>query len=65
MERILRMILGRVVRQGVNSGIRAMSKRGEANGQTTQEDRQMAQQAKQSAKTVNQASKVLRRLNRF
>ncbi len=65
MERILNMILRRVVSKGVNSGIRAMSKRGEGDGKTSQQDREMAQQARQSGKNLRQVSKVMRRLNKF
>ena len=65
MDRIIRMILRRLISKGVNSGIRAMSKRGEGEGRTSQEDRQMARQGKQASKTMRQTSKVLRRLNKF
>ena len=65
MERILSMILRRLISKGVNSGIRAMSKRGEGKGRTPQEDRQMAQQAQRSGKNLRQASKLLRRINKF
>lgn len=65
MERILNMILRRLARQGVNSGLRAISKRGQNGDRPSQKERQMAQQAKQSSKNMRQASKILRRLNKF
>ncbi|WP_296417232.1 hypothetical protein [Pseudooctadecabacter sp.] len=65
MERILNMILRRLVNMGVNRGIDAVAKRGRGKGQTTQQDRDMERQGRQSAKNMRQASKVIKRLNRF
>ena len=65
MERILNMILRRLVRKGVNSGIRAVSKRGGNSGQKSSKDRELAQQGQKNSKGLRQTSRILRRLTRF
>lgn len=65
MERILNMILRRLVNKGVNSGIKAVSNRGKRDGDDTPEQRQMNRQGQQKAKGFKQATRVLRRLNKF
>ncbi len=65
MDRILNMILRRLVNKGLNSGMKAMSKRGEGQGKQSQEDRALAQQGKQNSKNLRQASRLIRRINRF
>lgn len=65
MDRILNMILRRVLNIGVNKGIDAVANRGRRGADQTPEDREMARKGKQSAKTMRQASNVIRRINRF
>jgi len=65
MDRILRMIMRRLVNKGLNSGMRAMSNRGRNGEQATPEERQRAQQGRQTGRNMRQASKLLRRISRF
>ena len=65
MDRILNMILRRLVNKGVNSGIRAIAKRGGNSGQQSPKDRELAKQGQQNSKGLRQTSRILRRLTRF
>jgi len=65
MEQILKMILRRFVRKGVNSGIRAISNRSGNTGKQSPKDRELAQQGQKNSKGLRQTSRILRRFTRF
>lgn len=64
-DRILRMILRRVMNRGVNAGIRHAATRGKQPQDMTPEERQRARQGQDTAKRVRQAMRVTRRIGRF
>lgn len=65
MERLLNMILRRLVNKGVNSGIKAVSNRGAKQGDQSPEARKLNQQGQKNARSVRQASRMLRRISKF
>ena len=67
MERILNMILRRLVNKGINSGMRAASRRGEdkLSPEERQARRKQQQQGKNSVRGVRQASRMMRRFTKF
>ena len=65
MERILNMILRRLVSKGINSGIKAASNRGNKNREHSPENRQSVQPGQNGKGQLRQASRLLRRLTRF
>ena len=65
MERILNMILRRLVNKGVNSGVRAIAKRGGNSGKQSSNNRELAQQGQKNSKNLRQTSRILSRLTRF
>ena len=68
MERILSMILRRLVSKGVNSGIKAASNLGNKNREQSPEARQsnkQGQPGQQGQGQLRQASRMLRRLTKF
>lgn len=65
MERVLSMILRRLVNKGVNQGIKAASNRGKKQGEDTPEGRQMNKQDQQNAKGLRQATRLMRRITRL
>ena len=65
MDRILNMILRRLVNKGINSGIRAVSNRGSKQDDDAGAQRQMNRQGQQNARKVRQATRMLRRINKF
>ena len=65
MDQIIKMVLRQLVRRGVNSGFRAMSRRGRGDAAQSQEDRQMQREANQSGRSMRQVSRIMRRFTRF
>lgn len=65
MERLISMILRRLMNKGINSGMKAMSNRGKKNPNESQESRQMNRQGQQNTKGLRQASRMLRRINKL
>lgn len=65
MERILNMILRRLVNKGINSGMRAVSNRGKRDDQETETGRKLNQNGQQNTKNLRQATRMLRRMGRF
>lgn len=65
MERLLSMILRRLVNKGVNSGIKAASNRGRKDQDESPEARQMNRQGQQNARGMRQATRMLRRISKF
>lgn len=65
MERLLNMILRRLVNKGVNFGIKTVSNRGGKNCDESKESRQMAQQRQKNARGLRRTSKLLRRFGKF
>lgn len=65
MERLLSMILRRLVNKGVNSGIKAVSNRGGKNQDESREARQMNRQGKQNDEGLRNATRMLRRMSKF
>lgn len=65
MERLLSMILRRLVNKGVNSGIKAVSNRGGKNQDESREARQMNRQGKQNYEGLRNATRMLRRMSKF
>jgi len=66
MNRIVNMIIRRLMNIGVNKGIDMVANRGRSKGRPeTPEDREMAQKGRKTAKNMRQASRVIRRINRF
>lgn len=61
---ILRPIIRRLVNHGIDAGINAASKRDSAGRASPQNQRGDAG-LKQNAKQINQAAKMMRRINRF
>ncbi|MBU2993619.1 hypothetical protein Q4555_12725 [Octadecabacter sp. 1_MG-2023] len=65
MERLLNMILRRLMNKGINSGMRAMSKRGQSDSDESQEARKMNRQGQQNTRGLRQATRMLRRISKF
>ena len=65
MERLLNMILRRLVNKGVNSGIKAVSNRGSKTKDESPEARQMNRQGQKNARGMRQATRMLRRISKF
>jgi len=65
MERLLNMILRRLMNKGINSGIKAVSNRGKRGGDDTQEARAANRQAQKNIKNVRQSARIFRRFNKF
>jgi hypothetical protein len=65
MERIISMILRRLLNKGINTGIRAVSNRGNRNQDQTPAERQLARQGKESSRGLRQASRLARRFTKF
>ena len=68
MERILNMILRRLVSKGENSGIKAASNLGNKKPEQSPEERQLNKQGQpgqQGKGQLRQASRMLRRLTKF
>lgn len=65
MERVLSMILRRLVNKGVNAGIKAASNRGKGDVQETKDQRQMNRQGQQNARGLRQATRMVRRMGKF
>ena len=63
MERIISMILRRLLNKGINSGIRAASNRG--NRDQTQQDSDLERQGKQTTRGLRQTSRLMRRFTKF
>lgn len=65
LDRILRMILGRVMNRGINAGIRHATNRGRDPQDMTPEERSRARDGRETAKRARQAMKITRRMGRF
>jgi hypothetical protein len=65
MERLLSMILRRLVNKGVNSGIKAVSNRGGKNQDESREACQMNRQGQQNVEGLRNATRMLRRMSKF
>ncbi|MCF2872291.1 hypothetical protein L0664_14540 [Octadecabacter sp. G9-8] len=65
MERLLSMILRRLVNKGVNSGIKAATNRGGKTRDESPEARKMNRQGQQNGKGLRQATRMLRRISKF
>ncbi len=65
MERILNMILRRLVNKGVNSGIKAASNLGNKNREQSPEERQLNKQGQGGTKQLRQATRMMRRFTKF
>lgn len=65
MERILNMILRRLVNKGVNSGLRAASQRMGKDPKDTANQRQLDKQGQQSTRGLRQATRMMRRFTKF
>lgn len=65
MERILNMILRRLVNKGVNSGIKAASNLGNKNRGQSPEERQASTPGKNGSRQLREATRMMRRLTRF
>ncbi|KPP87306.1 MAG: hypothetical protein HLUCCA08_05080 [Rhodobacteraceae bacterium HLUCCA08] len=65
LDRILRMILGRVLNRGINAGIRHVANRGQDPRDMTPEDRARAREGQQNAKRARQAMRITRRMGKF
>ncbi|MBT5294180.1 MAG: hypothetical protein HOL32_00940 [Octadecabacter sp.] len=65
MERLLSMILRRLVNTGVTSGIKAVSNRGGKNQDESREARQMNRQGLQNGEGLRNATRMLRRMSKF
>lgn len=65
MERLLNMILRRLMNKGINSGMKAMSKRGQNNSDKTPEQRKMNRQGQQGTRGLRNATRMLRRINKL
>lgn len=65
---IMRRVLGKLVNRGVDAGIGMASRRGKggeapaAQGEMTPEERKRARQARQAAKRAKQAARMTRRM---
>ena len=66
MNRIINMIIRRLMNIGVNKGIDMVANRGRSKDRAeTAEDREMVQKGRNTAKNMRQASRVIKRINRF
>ena len=65
MERIISMILRRLLNKGINTGIRAASNRGNRNREQTQQDSDLERQGKQTTRGLRQTSRLMRRFTKF
>ena len=65
MERVLSMILRRLVNKGFNAGFKAASNRGGKTDTGTSESRKTNGQGQQNGGGLRQASRMLRRLTKF
>jgi len=65
MERLLSLIMRRLVNMGINSGIKAVSNRGNKNRDQNPEDRQMNRQGPQGARGLRQTTKMMRRFTKL
>lgn len=65
MDRILNMILRRLVNKGINSGIKAATNRGKCANDQTREQRDLNRQGQQNARGLRNATRMLRRISKF
>ena len=65
MERLLSMIMRRLVNKGINTGIRAASNRGRKAQDDTPETREMNWQGQKNTRGLRQATRMLRRISKF
>lgn len=68
MERILSMIVRRLMNKGINHGIRAASRRGQNrqdDGGDGQQARRMNQQGQKNTKGLRQASRMMKRITKL
>ncbi len=65
MERIIGMILRRLLNKGISTGIRAASNRGNRNREQTQQDSDLERQGKQTSRGLRQTSRLMRRFTKF
>jgi hypothetical protein len=65
MERLVSMILRRLVNKGVNSGIKAMSNRGGKENGDSREARELNRQGQKNARGMRQATRMMRRFTKL
>jgi hypothetical protein len=62
---LLRQLINRLLRKGVNGGIDLAAARGKPREDMTQAERQQARAARQTAKRARQALRASRKIGRF
>ncbi|MEN8841107.1 MAG: hypothetical protein ABF254_12140 [Octadecabacter sp.] len=65
MERILNMIIRRLVNKGVNFGIKAAANMGNKNREQSPEDRQLNKQGQNGTRHLRQATRMMRRFTKL
>lgn len=64
MDRLIQMILNRLMGQLINKGITHVANKGKTPAQMTPEERQQAHLARQAGRRVSQAARIARRFIR-
>ena len=64
MDRLIRMILNRLMGQLVNKGITHLANRGKTQAEMTPDERAQAQLARQAGRRAAEAARIARRLMR-
>ena len=61
-ERIIRMLMRRLVNRGISAGINHVSRKGKAPEDMTPAERRKAREMRQNAKRARQAARMMRRM---